>query len=60
MVSSQEPVPYGSKIRMRENPESTTPIPCVPGRKKIAEGLAIAIEKICGSVRGGAPVTVAG
>src|ERR1035437_8876408 len=60
IVVSGSHLSYGSKIRMREDPESTTPMPCVPGRKKIAEGLNIAIEKICGSVRGGAPVTVAG
>src|ERR1035437_164442 len=55
IVVSGSHLSYGSKTRMREYPESTTPMPCVPGRKKIAEGLNIAIEKICGSVGVGAP-----
>ena len=32
----------------------------MPGRKKMAEGPDIAIAKICGSVRSGAPATFAG
>src|ERR1035437_2093194 len=63
-VAASGHLSYGSKIRIRAYPESTTPMacvgPCGPGTKKIAVGLNMAIEKICGSVGAGAPAASVG